>query len=149
MGETYLDLMDKFEIASNANLKDENIRIGHIIGLGANILNGYSYEHLEGHLTYLCDCRELNNLFNGIATLIFIEGYKEPNFGFENCVSTPERTICDFLMYPEELQKDLWLLDAIEGYYEEYGNFDKVYEMLDHFGIPHTEFDEYVEVAEI
>lgn len=149
MKESYLDLMDKFEIASKATLKEENYRVGHIIGLGANILNGYSYEQLEGHLIYLCDCAELHNLTNGISKLVYIENYKEPDFGFENCVSTPERTICDFLMYPKELEKDFWLLDAIEGYYEEYGNFDKVYEMLNHFGISHTKFDEYVEVAEI
>lgn len=149
MFESYLESLNVSDIINNVEIQDTEIRVGHIIGLGAVILNGFSYHRLEGNVTYLCNCKELDGLSTGTSKMIYIENYREPDFGFDNHVSTPERTICDFLMYPVELKKDLYLLDIIEGYYEEYGNFDKVYEMLDHFGIPHTEFDEYVEVAEI
>lgn len=134
-----------FDISRVASLLYKYVYRGHVIGLGANILNGYSYEPAVGGLTYLSNCPELVGNINGVYQFVYIKDYREPEYGFENCVSTPERTICDFLMYPEELEKDLWVYDAIEGYIEDDetpDNLTEVYNMMDHFGIDRQLLDE-------
>lgn len=138
---------NRFYIVKDTIIPDVSaLYVGHIIGLGAVILNGYSYENLVGNVTYLCNCKELDGVSSAVFRLVYIKDYKEPDFGFqENHVSSPERTICDFLMYPEELQADLWIYDAIEGYIEDDetpDDFHLVYEMMEKLGIDKGLLDE-------
>lgn len=142
----------KMDIVRNIVIPDiDQYRMGRIIGLGAIIFNGYSYENLIGNITYLSVCKNFDGLSTGVARLIYIEDYKEPDFGFENHVTTPERTICDFLMYPEELHADLWIYDAIEGYIDDDetpDDFHLVYEMMEHLGIDKQLLDERLKYLE-
>lgn len=127
-----------FKAVQNVKIDLSEYQLGNIIGLGAIILNGYSNEYIIGNLTYLTNIKDLDGLSTGIFKLIYIKDYKEPDFGFNNHVSTPERTVCDFLMYPNELCADLWIYDILEGYLEDEdtpNDWGKVYEMMEHFGI--------------
>jgi hypothetical protein len=136
----YLRYLESLMFSTIGKLKlnmDEYL-CGHIIGIGAVILNGYSYEHLIGRLTYLCEDERIDGLCDDVCRYIYIKDYKMPDYGFENCISTPERTICDLLMYPDELDAYLWLGDALEGYLEDDetpNDFHLVYEMMEVLGV--------------
>ena len=145
-------LQNTFELVNSASIEDLNeYLVGNIIGLGALILNGYSYENLIGNITYLSNCKEMGTFDTVVTRHIYIEGYKEKDYGFENHIATPERMICDFIMYPEELSADLWVHNAIIGYIEDDetpNDFHLIYEMLDHFGVDRSLFDKRVEELE-
>lgn len=120
-----------------------SLRYGKVVGLGANIMNGYGQQSLCGNMTFLCSIKELDGLDSGLWRFVYIKDYKDNGIGFyNNGVTTPERTICDFIMYPDELSAGLWVWDALEGYEDEYnGDWSKVYEMMDILGISRKKLD--------
>lgn len=155
MFNSYLDYLTKstFDLVSNCKFDNvlEYFKSGRIIGLGAVILNGYSYENLLGNITYYCNCKELDGLQGIVESYIYLPDYPKLEIGLvEGCNHTnPERTICDFIMYPKRLGLDLWVWDLLEGYQEEYDDdWSKVYEMMDVFGIPRSKLDELLEILE-
>lgn len=120
------------------------IQDNKVIGLGATILNGYSTINPFGGLKFLATCEELNGVSSSVFEYIYLSEYNE-TIGYEDSnISSPERNICDYLMYPKELGADLYLLDALEGYEDEFGNFDKVYEMMDKLNIKRSELDMWI-----
>lgn len=139
---------DVFNVISNYKFDnmEDYLSCGRIIGLGAMILNGYSYENLLGNITYLCCSSELDGVSDGVSSMVYIPNYKEVDTGVScNNFTNPERTICDFLMYPKELDADLWIYEALEGYIEDDetpDDFHLVYEMMGHFGIDKSLLDE-------
>lgn len=152
---SYLDYIDDsaFDLINNYKFDNPSLFLEHgrIVGLGAVILNGYSYENLLGNVTYYCSCKEFDGLSSGVEKYIYLPDYPKPEMGLvEGCNHTnPERTICDFIMYPKRLGLDLWVWDLLEGYQEEYDDdWSKVYEMMDVFGIPRSKLDELLEILE-
>lgn len=119
---------------------------GRITGLGAVILNGYSWKWLPGNVTIAVPDERLDGFYTGYEKFIYLENYDRET-GYDCCVASPERLICDYLMYPKKLHfsADYW--DLLEGYIEDEDtpdNFDKVYEMLDFFHIEREKFDDTV-----
>ena len=126
---------DKLECIINDN---------KVVGLGATILNGYSTVNPFGGLKFLAPCEELNGVYSSVFEYVYLNGYNNVIGYEESNVSSPERTICDYLMYPNELNAGLYLLNTLEGYEDEFGNFDKVYEMMDKLGIQRSELDKWI-----
>lgn len=119
---------------------------GRISGLGAIILNGYSNKWLVGNVTFITPLKDMDGFRTGVERHIYLKGYNR-EIGFDNCVAIPERLICDYLMYPKELNFAMDYWDLLEGYIEDEDtpdNFDKVYEMLDFFHIEREKFDDTV-----
>lgn len=137
-----------FDVIKNYDFSNLNsyLSCGRIIGLGASILNGYSYESLLGGITYYCPCKELDGVSDGVSRLIYLSGYPEIELGVDcDNFTNPERTICDFLMYPEELNADLFLYDLLEGYRDDEDtpdDWNRVYEMMKKLDIPKEKLDE-------
>lgn len=121
------------------NIIDNNI----VVGNSANVLNGYAYGGINAPVSVLTENKILDGLATPLRYFIYLPNYDKTT-GIRNNISNEERTICDFLMYPKELGIGLYLLDAMEGYEEEYGNFDKVYEMMEVFGITREKLDRWV-----
>lgn len=121
------------------NVIENNI----VVGSSANVFNGYAYDGINAPVTVLAENKILDGLATPLRYFIYLPNYDKTT-GIRNNISNEERTICDFLMYPKELGIGLYLLDAMEGYEEEFGNFDKVYEMMDKFGIPREKLDEWI-----
>lgn len=113
------------------------------VGDTANVLNGYSYANLRNGFQVYTPNKDLDNLVTSIRRFIYLPDYNT-KIGIDHNIPSPERVICDFLMYPDKLSSSLYLLDAMEGYVEEYGNFDKVYEMMSLFNIPKEKLDDFM-----
>ena len=114
------------------------------VGVSATILNGFSYKNPLGYMLF----HSTNKLLDGIETVFFrfihLENY-DMQIGYEEypSVASPERNICDYFMYPKELDACLYEMDAIEGYYEEVdGDMTSLYEMMKYFGIERSVLDE-------
>lgn len=115
-----------------------------VVGVGATILNGYSYIPCIYGLTIYTSVKDLNGFSSLLRKMVYLENYNSEIGYEESNVSSPERTICDYLMYPDELNAGLYLLDTLEGYEDEFGNFDKVYEMMNKLGIQRSELDKWI-----
>lgn len=100
-------LLDNYIISEDLY---ENVTV---IGLGALIANGLSYYPLAGNLTILSSCKEYDDFFSGIYLYQYIEGYNTV-IGFKDNlgVPTPERAICDCILY------DRWSIYLYEGLIE-------------------------------
>lgn len=109
----------------------------------ANFFNGHSYSNPSYGIEVYTSNKDLNDLRTPLRRFIYLKDY-DTHTGMIGNTPNEERTICDFLMYPKELGANLYLLDALEGYEEEYGNFDKVYEMMKIFGIPREKLDSWI-----
>lgn len=122
---------------------------GKLVGLSATIFHGYSHQHLD-HNIWLYTPTEYNKGFETLVVKMkYLEGY-DTKTGYENnyCVASSERAICDYLMYPEELETDSWIYDELEGYMVDHeDDLTKVYEMMDYFKIPHEALDPYLDVC--
>lgn len=114
------------------------------VGNTANMIHGYSNSSIRSILQLYTPMKELNNCTTLLRRFIYLPNY-DMTRGIKNNYPTPERTICDFLMYPKELCSDLYLMDAIEGYKEEFGDFCKVYDMLKDFNIDKKDFDYWLD----
>ena len=121
------------------NVIENNI----VVGSSATVLNGYAYGGINAPVTVLAENKILDGLATPLRYFVYLPDYDKTT-GIRNNITNEERTICDFLMYPKELGIGLYLLDAMEGYEEEFGNFDKVYEMMNKFGIPREKLDEWI-----
>ena len=116
---------------------------GKITGLGASILLGYSMEWLWGNVLVVAPSRSIDGLFTGCEKFVYLENYDRQT-GFNEYLPSPERLICDFLMYPEELKFNLYYWDVLEGYIDDDdtpNDFNRVYAMLDFFKIAREKFD--------
>ena len=145
---SFVDYLDEvlFDTTGNIKIDLRQYLVGKIIGLGAVILNGYSYENLEGNISYLCNCKEFDGAFDGVCRYIYIENYREPDYGYTEggVIPTPERMICDFFMYPDELNFNLYVWDALIGYQDDDetpDDFSLVFEMFDHFGLDKSKLE--------
>lgn len=120
---------------------------GRVSGIGAVILNGYSTQWLAGNVTFITDSKELDGFYTGYEKYIYIPNYDRET-GYDCFFASPERLICDYLMYPKELNFYQGYWDLLEGYIDDDNtpdNFDKVYDMLGHFGIDRKVFDDTVD----
>lgn len=142
---------NRFKMLTKLPLSNEElctlISIGYITGLGALVLNGYSYESIEGGLTYVTKAEELHDMLTDCARLVYLPNYNfEIGYEEDPHVASSERMICDFLMYPEELYDYLYLCDALIGYKDEFNwDFSKVREMLIRLGGDESSLDEALE----
>lgn len=137
----YKDNLSEDSINSVLNYISANYKV---IGLGATILNGYSYIPCTCGLPIYTDVKELDGFSSLFRKMVYLENYNT-SIGYEDSnISSPERNICDYLMYPKELGANLYLLDALEGYEDEFGNFDKVYEMMNELNIPKDKLDKWI-----
>lgn len=94
-----------------------------VIGLGAVIANGLSYQPIAGNLTILCKSRKLDGFFSGLYLYRYIKDYNT-DVGFENGVGvpTPERAICDCILYDEW---NLYLYEALTFYIQDDSLYNK------------------------
>lgn len=140
--DKYRDTLSVKSMEKVINFLSNNYKV---VGLGATILNGYSYVPCTCGLTIYTPVPELDGMSCIFRRMIYLEGYNTEIGYEESNISSPERNICDYLMYPEKLGAGSYLLDAMEGYEEEFGNFDKVYEMMEKFNIPREKLDEWMD----
>lgn len=115
-----------------------------VVGLGASILNGYSYAPYTCCLPVYTPVKDMNDIRGFFFRFVYLEDYNEEIGYEEGNIPSPERTICDYLMYPKELHAYLYLVETLEGYEEEYNNFDRVYEMMKLFNIPKDFLSPYI-----
>lgn len=141
MWKNYVDDRTKFDEVNLINIIEKCF---YIVGNGATILNGYSYHRPIGGLVVYLPIEELSGMDCFAYRTVYLPDYNT-TIGYENSrVSSPERNICDYLMYPDLLEADFYLLDAMEGYYDEFENFDKVYEMMEKLNIPREKLDDWI-----
>lgn len=139
--KSFCDKMDDMwkEIMLSGSFDIDCYICGKIIGKGAVILNGYSYVSIIGNITYLTmDWKEMDEVDLYMTKYLYIPDYKMPDYGFENHITTPERTICDLMMYPEKLRASYWLPEILQGYMEDFetpNNWGKVVESMKILGI--------------
>lgn len=130
----YLD-NNMFSIISDMSFSLDMYKGIKIIGLGAGILNGLSYEPIEGNVTVLSEVPETHKFNSGLCRMYYIEGY-DTSIGFEDSnVASAERVICDYIKY-----KDIFnyydVFEFIEFYGDEYDwDFSKIYDMAEKLGI--------------
>ena len=137
----FLDKYDRDTTILNSMMYDGVLKA---VGVSATILNGFSYKNPLGNMLF----HSTNKLLDGIETVFFrfihLENY-DMQIGYEEypSVASPERNICDYFMYPKELDACLYEMDAIEGYYEEVdGDMTSLYEMMKYFDIERSILDE-------
>lgn len=102
----------------------------------ANFINGYSYTNISNGIKIYTPVKALHNTITPLRRFIYLPNYNT-ELGIIKNIPSKERVICDFLMYPKELSANLYLLDALEGYEEEFGSFDNIYALMDILKIPH------------
>lgn len=114
------------------------------VGICAAIMNGFTTEWLNTHLVFYIDCRELGNMDIGTMKFVYLPDYRP-----EGNVPSPEKCICDFIKYPEELNASRWLYLTMRDYEEDYetpDNWDLVYKKAEEMGIPKEDMDKHMEV---
>lgn len=86
------------------SIEDSLVKGIHVVGIGALIFNGLSYCLPECNITVLTQDKDADGWFSGIYRYIYIPNY-DMSIGWseDSCVPTPERAICDYLLYPEYL----------------------------------------------
>lgn len=120
------------------NMINNNI----VVGCSAVSLLGYSSINVNYGINVYTPLKEFNGFVTKLRKFIYLPNY-DINVSRLGSLPTKEKVVCDFLMYPKELSADLYMLDALEGYYEEFGNFDKVYELMKELNIPNEKLDEW------
>lgn len=119
-----------------------------IIGLGALITNGLSYEPIAGGLTVLTPFPEFDGFFSGEYLYQYIEGYNT-EIGFEDGsgVPTPERALCDCMMYD---RWNIYLYEGLISYMQdaEMYNKEKLIETAAALGISRERVEEELKDAE-
>lgn len=119
-----------------------------VVGLGALILNGLSYHPPEGNITVLTPIKEFDGMRDGIYMYQYIPDY-DTSIGYEDDahIPTPERAICNCLLYKEIGYHFIW--EAIQFYLEddELGDEEKIVETALRLGISEEEIREEIEDA--
>ncbi len=117
-----------------------------VVGLGALILNGLSYHQPEGNITVLTPMKEFDGMRDGIYMYQYIHDY-DTTIGYEDNahIPTPERAICNCLLYKEIGYHFIW--EAIQFYLEdeELGDEEKIVETALRLGISEEEIREEIE----
>ena len=112
------------------------------------IFHGHSYERLYSHIYVYTPYEWLDGSETNLMKFVYLENYdRSKGYDGKSSIPNAERTICDFLMYPDKLNADLWICDEIRGYLEDHEDITPIYEMLDYFKIPHSEFEKYLDVC--
>lgn len=121
------------------------MRNGIVVGFWATVLNGYSYPCFEAPLTVVTDDSFFRDYQDVVVNYVYIPSYNK-SVGIVDGLTSSERTICDFLMYPKELGAGVYMPDIMEGYNEENsGDFSKVYDMMAELGIERCKLDYWLE----
>lgn len=119
-----------------------------VVGLGALVLNGLSYHQPEGNITVLTPIKEFDGMHDGIYMYQYIPDY-DTTIGYEDNahIPTPERAICNCLLYKEIGYHFIW--EAIQFYLEddELGDEEKIVETALRLGISEEEIREEIEDA--
>lgn len=110
----------------------------HVVGIGALIFNGLSYCLPECNITVLTQDKDADRWFSGMYRYIYIPNYNT-EIGWEEdiCIPTPERAICDYLLYPEYLTRQE-VYEAIQFYADDddLGDFKEIAKTGAALGIP-------------
>lgn len=121
-----------------------------VIGLGALILNGLSYYPIEGNVTILCNYAEQDGFNSGLYKYVYIEGYRK-EIGYEefSSIPSPERAICDFLLYPDKLYNGP-VYEAIQFYEDDpdLGDLEQIVEMALKLGIEERKIRSLIQDAQ-
>lgn len=138
---------EMFNTVSKVDFKLSMYKGFTIIGLGAAILNGLSYEPIEGNVTILAPTRDLDGFNSGFARYIYLKDY-DKSVGFENSsISSMERTICDYIKYKDKLS--YWdAYEFIEFYDDEHdGDFSELYRVAEQMGIDRVDVENLINSA--
>ena len=123
----------------------ERNKNNRIVGKAATILNGYSYGQLLGNILVYTEVDFLDRMQVLTYRYVYLKDYNT-EVGYEKyCCSSPARNICDYFMYQKELNAAMNIMDAIEGYDDDFnGDFTEVYEMMDFFKIDRKLLEEKI-----
>ena len=139
----YAELFGKDISILSCFLHDPNLKA---VGIGATVLNGYSYYDPLGNMLFHTNCEILYGFDAKLFRMVHLPNY-DMNVGYEEycSVGSPARNICDYLMYPDVLKAPLYIMDAIEGYYDEFnGDMTGVYDMMKYFGLERGLLDKWM-----
>lgn len=134
-----------FSFISNVDFSVDMYEGLTIIGKGAGILNGLSYEPIEGNVTVLTEVPEMHGFNSGFCRTLYLKGYSK-EFGFDGSnIASAERVICDYIKYKDVL--DYYeVFEFVENYGDENDwDFSKVYDMAEKLGVSKESLDSLID----
>lgn len=138
------------ETINNFKLTDSLLNGFTIVGIGSLVYNGLSYSPIECCTSILCFSEEDHGWHSGIFRYIYLPDY-DKSVGYEenSSIPSPERAICDYLLYPTILPK-AEVYSAIQLYEEdeELGDTSKIVETGVKLGLPKQSIIDLIEEAE-
>lgn len=136
-------------LLDNYRIPDYNSSGVIVVGLGALITNGLSYEPIAGGLTVLSPYPEFDGFFSGEYLYQYIEGYNT-DIGFKggSGVPTPERALCDCMIYD---RWNIYLYEGLMSYIQdrEMYNKEKLIGTAEALGISRARVEEELKDAEL
>lgn len=113
-----------------------------ILGRTANEVYGYSYSIVGNTIFQVyTPHKSFNGFITPLRRYIYLPDYNISDGFTEMGMPTPERVICDFLKYPNELGAGIYIADAITGYLEDGGDLKNVKSLMSILNIDESKLD--------